>query len=523
MNTETREAKTPILEIRRMSKSFGPINALKGVDLTLYPGDVLGLIGENGSGKSTISSIFAGMQKASEVESMKFKGEEWNPSSMLEALSYKGNGGGIGMIVQESGTIAGISVMENIFLGDLEQFRMWKRKNGKTFGPINKKKMALATKKALEDIGIKGIDVTALTGSLDFQSRKLIEIARVMLKKPDILVIDETSTALAHDGRNILYKIIDSYRGSEKAVVFISHDLDEIMQVCDALTVLRDGSIIRSFKKEEYDPSLIRKAMIGRELKGDYYRSDSLPSYKEEILLECSSLSYREEVKNVSFSLHKGEILGIGGLAHSGMHKVGKLLFGAEKASSGGVYAIEGEKKIAIKSEAGAMKERIGYVSKDRDNESLNLSASILDNIAIAGMDKYASKKHFLFKRKERKYVDEEISSLSIKCFNRSQLVQQLSGGNKQKVVFGKWIGRGSEVLILDCPTRGVDIGVKQAMYQLLVKLKEEGKGIILISEEMPELLGMSDRILVMKDGEIKKEFCRSASLSEERIIDYMI
>ncbi len=515
--------KAPILEIKKMTKTFGPVTALNEVDFTLYPGDVLGLIGENGSGKSTISSIFAGMQKATSLEKMTYKGEKWNPSSMIEALEYKGQGGGIGMIVQESGTIPGISVMENIFLGNLDSFRLFKTKSGKTFGPINKRKMAKEAKQALEKIGVIDINPYTLISSLDFQARKLVEIAKVMLKNPDVIVIDETSTALAHDGRQILYDIINRFRGTNKAVVFISHDLDEIMNICDSLTVLRDGNIIRSFKREEYNPDSIRKAMIGRELKGSYYRDDFDPTCQDEVLLEGRNLCYSTRVKNVSFSLHKGEILGIGGLAHSGMHSLGKLLFGAIKPEKGEALVKDGDKCIHIKNESTALKYRIGYVSKDRDIESLNLPASIKDNIAIAGMDKYAVGKFFIFERNEIKYVDEQISSLSIKCFSRNQLVSQLSGGNKQKVVFGKWIGRDSEILILDCPTRGVDIGVKQSMYLLMKKLKDEGKAILLISEELPELLGMSDRILIMKDGELKKEFVRSKDLGEEDIIQYMI
>lgn len=512
-----------ILQIKGMTKTFGPVTALKDVDLTLYCGDVLGLIGENGSGKSTITSIAAGMQKATKVESMQYKGKDWSPSSMLDALSGCGEGKGIGMIVQESGTIAGISVAENIFLGEMDQFRMWRLKNGRTFGPINRKKMLKAAKDALGSIGITDINPAALMATLDFQSRKLIEIAKVILKDPDVIVIDETSTALAHDGRQILYNIINKFRGTEKAVIFISHDLDEIMEVCDTLTVLRDGNIIRTFERSEYNPDEIRKAMIGRELQGDYYRSDFDPSCSEEVVLDCENVVFGDRLKGISLKLHKGEILGIGGLSHCGMHTLGKVLFGALSPQSGSVTVMNGEKKTVVKNEAVAMKHAMGYVSKDRDTESLNLLASIKDNIAIAGMDKYAIGKFLIWDGFEKKYVDEQIDALSIKCSDRNQLVQQLSGGNKQKVVFGKWIGCGSEVLILDCPTRGVDIGVKQAMYQLMTKLKRGGKAILLISEEMPELMGMSDRILIMKDGEIKKEFMRSKDLSDVDIIGYMI
>ena len=292
------------------------------------------------------------------------------------------------------------------------------------------------------------------------------------------------------------------------------------MDVCDTLTVLRDGNLIRTFKKEEFDADLIRTSMIGRELEGDYYRSDFVDEEFTEIALEAKNLNYREQLKDVSICLHKGEILGVGGLASCGMHELGKALFGALNLETGQVTLADGTK---VSNPQIAVKHQIGYVSKDRDVESLCLNASIRDNIAIAGMDQYKSGKVFITNSKEKVYVDKQVKDLSIKCSSPNQLVSQLSGGNKQKVVFGKWIGCDSEILILDCPTRGVDIGVKQAMYQLMMKLKKEGKAILMISEELPELIGMSDRILIMKDGELKTEINRAKDLTDAQIITYMI
>lgn len=517
------ESSRVLLEIKGMNKVFGPVTALKNVDLTLKEGDVLGLIGENGSGKSTITSIAAGMQKSTSHDVMRYKGKDWAPSSMLDALSGCGEGNGIGMVVQESGTVAGLTVAENIFLGEMEEFTIFHTKKGRGFGPISRTKLYAAAKKALSDIGIDYIDPSAICGRLDFQSRKLIEIAKVMLKDPDIIVIDETSTALAEDGRKILYNLVNKFRGTHKGVIFISHDLDEIMEVCDTLTVLRDGEIIRTFKREEYEPDQIRKAMIGREMKGDYYRSDYGTYNPGKTRVECKKVNIPGVLENINFELHEGEILGIGGLASCGMHEVGKVLFGNLKVKDGKVLLYEEDKVIPIKGETFSVRRKIGYVSKDRDVESLNLNSSIKDNIAIAGMNEYAINNFLVLESREKKYVDRQIEALSVKCSSRNQLVSQLSGGNKQKVVFGKWIGCDSQILILDCPTRGVDIGVKQAMYQLMDNLRKEGKAILLISEELPELLGMSDRLLIMKDGQITKEFMRSESLSDADIIDYMI
>lgn len=497
----------PILEMKNISKNFGSVVALRNVNLEVYPGEIRGLIGENGSGKSTISSIAAGMQKATSGE-MTFKKQKWEPASMIDALQN-----GIGMVVQESGTISGVTVAENIFLAELSQFR-------NKLGMINKKAMNQKATEAMKAIGVDSVTGDMPVASLDFQTRKLVEIAKVMLKNPDILVIDETSTALSQDGREIMYTLIKKLRDSGKAVIFISHDLEEIMEVCDTLTVLRDGNLIRTFKKEEFDADEIRTSMIGRELQGDYYRSDFTPSSQKEAAITASNLKYKEELKSVSITLKKGEILGIGGLASCGMHTLGKAMFGALALESGEVTTADGTK---INSPHTAVANKIGYVSKDRDVESLCLSASIQDNIAVAGMEKYAVNGFLITGKNEKRYVGEQIKNLSIKCSSGEQLTGQLSGGNKQKVVFGKWIGCGSEILILDCPTRGVDIGVKQSMYQLMMELKKEGKAILLISEELPELLGMSDRLLIMKDGSITGEFMRSESLTDADVIGYMI
>ncbi len=499
------EKKEVLVEVKHMNKRFGSTIALNDVSITVRTGEILGLIGENGSGKSTVTSIISGMQKADEGE-MLYEGKNWKPGSMIDALNQ-----GIGMIVQETGTVPGITVAENIFLGEVSRF-----KKGSL---INRKQMMKEAKAILDGIGAKHIDPNMITGMLDLQDRKLIEIAKVMSKNPKMLVVDETTTALSQIGRDIIYKIMNKMKDENKAVVFISHDLDEIMNVCDSLTVLRDGKIIITFAKEEFDEELIKTSMIGRELQGDYYRSDYDGSYDDEVVLEIKDGNLGNQLVDFNFQLHKGEILGIGGLSHCGMHTLGKVLFGAETMENGKVICRGQE----LKNEAHAMKNRIGYVAKDRDVESLCLNASIKDNIAVGGLDEFAVKKFLVLPGKERKYVQKQIEDLSIKCQEMNQYVTALSGGNKQKVVFGKWIGRGSEILILDCPTRGVDIGVKQAMYQLMYQMKKEGKSIVIISEEMAELLGMADRLIVMKDGKIEKEFPRSSELGESDIIKYMI
>lgn len=504
--TEMKKRGEVIMQISHMRKTFGPTIALDDVDLTVRRGEIRGLIGENGSGKSTITSIFSGMQPCDSGE-MLYKGQPWNPKSMNWALDQ-----GVGMIVQESGTVPGITVAENMFLCDSKRFA-----KGKVF--INGRAMMRAAQKALDDIGAGHIKANQITGTLDMMDRKLVEVAKVWMKNPEIIVVDETTTSLSQLGRDIIYDLIVRMKESNRSVVFISHDLDEIMEKCDTLTVLRDGHIIRTFEKEEFDPDAIRSSMIGRELQGDYYRSDYDGSCEDEVTIELKHVNFHDQAIDVNFVAHKGEIVGIGGLSGCGMHALGKIMYGALKPQSGEAL-IHGK---PVKNPTNAMKMKVGYVAKDRDLESLCTQASILDNIAIAGLDKIAVAKHFIFWPNEKKYVKENSEFMQVKCFSTAQPVSALSGGNKQKVVFAKWIGRDSEILILDCPTRGIDIGVKQMMYQLMYRMKKEGKTIVMISEEMAELMGMADRLVIMKDGKITKEFPRSKDLSDAEIIKYMI
>lgn len=496
-----------IFEARKLSKHFGPTVALNEVDFKVYRGEITGLIGENGSGKSTITSIAAGMQPATSGE-MFFNGQPHKPSTMIEGAKL-----GIGMIVQEQGTVSGITIAENIFAGEEEMFRV---------GPfISKAKMNAEAKKALEDIGVTDVDPSAYIDTLDMQSRKLVEIAKTIYNKPEMLVVDETTTALSQRGREIIYNIMKKMKENNKAVVFISHDLQELIDTCDTLTVLRDGVLITTLDRDHMDEATIKKYMVGREMKGDYYRADYGTPINEEIVLKVDNVTSGSGLlMNFSMEVHKGEILGIGGLSHCGMHELGKVLFGEEKLLTGSVtHVASGDK---IEDTQTAMKHGFGYVSKNRDTESLVLTASIQDNIISASYDKIAPK-FVMTKSSVKSFVDEQVKSLTIKCAGVQQDVQYLSGGNKQKVVFGKWIGRDCDILILDCPTRGVDIGVKAAMYQLIDQMRKDGKTIIMISEELPELIGMSDRLLILKDGAAAGEFRRNEVMDENSIIEVMI
>lgn len=494
-----------ILEVQDMCKNFGVTVALNHVSFILKAGEVRGLIGENGSGKSTVSSIVSGMQKANSGK-MLYKGKPWDPANALEAQKA-----GICMIVQERGTIPTIPVADNIFLGHEHMFSK---------GPIvNHGKMVKEAQKLLDDLGID-IDASVSTRTLDLQQCKLVEIAKAMYWKPSILVIDETTTALSQTGRMLLYKIMRRLADEGGSVMFISHDLDDMMEQCDAVTVLRDGNIIGSLDKEEFDGDVMKKMMVGREVKGNYYRNDYDP-YSDEVVLKADCITTRKDLMCFDLELHKGEVLGIGGLSECGMHTVGKALFGALKILDGKVTV--GPKQKVVKDILTAIDNGIAYTSKDRDRESVGLSGSIRDNIASSGYKQNRIFGTIISFRKEKKYVNNQIENLSLKCASPYHNVNTLSGGNKQKVVFGKWIGGGADILILDCPTRGIDIGVKSAMYQLIYDMKKEGKSILLISEDLPELIGMSDRILIMKDGQVVHEALRKDNPTEHELINYMI
>ena len=496
-----------LFEAKNLTKHFGPTVALNGVDMKVCRGQIMGLIGENGSGKSTIMSIAAGMQPATSGE-MLYHGKPHKPSTKLE-----GAAAGIGMIVQEQGTVSGISVAQNIFLGNEKKFSK--------FGIVNKKKMNAAAKEALSAIGIEDVDPGMPIDALNMQDRKLVEIAKVIYEDPDLLVVDETTTALSQKGRDIIYDIMRRMRDENKAVVFISHDLEELMMICDTLTVLRDGNLITTLTRENMNEDDIKRHMVGREMKGDYYRSDMDAVISDEVVLRMEDVTTGTGLlMNFSMELHKGEILGVGGLSHCGMHELGRALFGEEKILSGRV--IDEKSGDEISSPRCALLHGYGYVSKNRDQEALVLAESIRDNILAAGYDK-VERGIFLSPKACTDYVNKQKKSLSIKCASIDQDVQYLSGGNKQKVVFGKWVGRDCDILILDCPTRGVDIGVKAAMYQLIYRMKQEGKSIVMISEELQELLGMCDRLIVIKDGSQAGEFFRGKDMNENEIINVMI
>lgn len=496
-----------LIECKNLYKSFGPTRALVDVSFCLKRGEVAGLIGENGSGKSTLTSILAGVQPADEGE-LYYGGVPFKPANMLQAQEK-----GVAMVVQEAATLPGVNVAENTFVGNLQKFTK--------FGMVNHRQMNQEAEKIMKECGITDIRADMPTAALNFEDRKIVEIARAMYLGPDVLIIDETTTALAQKGRAIIYDLIKKMKRENKGVIFISHDLDELMEVCNTVTVLRDGVLIKRLDGEEITVENMRRLMVGREIDQDYYRSDFDGSCEEEVMLDISHVTSGDGyIKDMSLQLHRGEILGIGGLANSGMHEIGRIMFGIDPVAYGTVTHMPSQSRITSPSRA--IRNKMGYVSKNRDTESIILEASLRDNVVLASLGRI-SRFGYITEAAEKKLAQEQIASLRIKCTGYKQFCSEFSGGNKQKVAYAKWLAADSDIIIMDCPTRGIDIGVKVSMYHLMYELKKAGKSIVMISEELPELIGMSDRILVLKDGNIVKEFSRSPEVTDSVIINYMI
>jgi len=494
-----------VLQAENVSKSFGITRAVRNVSLSFNRGEVRGLIGENGSGKSTFVSMLCGIHTIDKGRFL-LEGKELKVKNQVEA-----NRKGVSIIVQEMGTLSGLTVAENIFFGNEDKFVK--------YGIKNTTAMNRETSRLLEKYGFSHINASTMIDHYDFETRKLVEIVKATYFNPKIVVVDETTTALSQFGREELYKHIKRIKEEGNTVIFISHDLLEVINVTDTISVLRDGELIDTVKSCDVTEDELKRLMVGRELGSHYYRTDYGEAVSGEPVLKVEGVCVEGHVRDVSFELHKGEILGIGGLSECGMHELGKAVFAASYDRTGKVRLARGTE---INSIPDAIRHRVAYASKDRENESLVINATIGDNICLPSIDDLAER-GILKKKKMDRFAKKYADMLSVKMTGIGQFVSDLSGGNKQKVVLARWIGKDSDVIILDSPTRGIDVKVKADIYALMSELKSKGKSIIMISEEIQELLGMSDRILIMKDGKINGEFMRAPELGEEDLIVRMV
>ena len=406
------------LQVKNLCKSFGITKAVQNVSFNVNKGEVHALIGENGSGKSTLTNMLTGIYSIGSGTFI-LDGKEIHPKNQVEA-----NNEGVSIIVQELGTLSGLTVAENIFLGHEDQFVHMGIKNTNA---MNKKATEL-----LKQYGFEGIKAADIIDNYNFEDRKLVEIVKATYFNPKIVVIDETTTALSQEGREELYKHMNRIRESGNTVIFISHDLPEILEKSDTITILRDGVYIDTVKSKDVTEDDLKRLMVGREVTGDYYRADYGEKVSDEVVLSVKNVTVPGLIEDVSFDLHKGEILGFGGLSESGMHEIGKAIFGASYDRTGTVQLADGTQ---INDIPGAIKHS---TSKDRDNESVVLNQSIGDNICLPSLDSLANKLHLLSDKKLREFSNQFAKQMSVKMVNVNQFVSELSGGNKQKVVLEK-------------------------------------------------------------------------------------
>ena len=476
-----------LLEMRGIRKSFYGNEVLHSVDLTLEAGTVLALMGENGAGKSTMMNILVGIHKR-DGGTIRVDGQEVNIESPHDAQKL-----GIAMIHQELSSVVEMSVAENIYLG---------REPVKN-GFIDYRKMYKDTEELLKNLNIN-LNPRTRMGKLRVADQQLVEIAKAVSQNARILIMDEPTSSITDREVENLYGIIRDLKMRKTGIIYISHKMEEVYTITDQITVLRDGASIATWNTKEATNDMVVKAMVGRELTEQY------PTRKVEIgdtLLELKNFTQEGAFEDISFKLHRGEILGLVGLVGAGRTETMQALFGITKPDSGEVY-LKGE-KVEFKKPADAIKSGIAYVTEDRKGEGLVLSMSIAHNITLPSM-KELSRKIFIKQKEEKDRVRKEIADLKVKTTSPNLAVKNLSGGNQQKVVLAKWMLKNPDVIIFDEPTRGIDVGAKAEIYKLMNDFVAQGKAIIMISSEMPEAMGMSDRILVLSNHKMSGELSRN-------------
>jgi ribose transport system ATP-binding protein len=496
-----------LLAIRGLNKYFGPTRANRDIDFSLKRGEIRGLIGENGSGKSTLISQIAGLYR-SDAGEMLLGGEAYDPHSPLAANARK-----ISMVMQELGVVGSLPAGVNVFLGHTKRFTRG--------GVVNLKALNSAADAIFEEWNLPKVPLNKLTDGMMIETRKMIELARALSTDPDLLLLDEITQSLSMNNRMRLYELLARLKSMNRSVIVITHDVEELIEITDTITVLRDGAVVGEVKSSETTPDEIKLMMVGRDMSGAYYRSDTAPKYGEDVVLRVESLCVAGEIEDVSFELHAGEILGFCGLSDSGIHSVGKAVFGLSKPIKGEARLLK--RDVKIQNPTQALKNNVAYVPKDRDNEALMIHASISDNFVLPSLDRLKAAAGYLAPFKLRKLSSDMVIKLSVKCRDIFQIMDSLSGGNKQKVNLGRWLAKDPDLLILDSPTRGVDVGVKAYIYSLMKEAKERGVATILISDELTEILGMADRLIVMKDGAVSKVIVRGEEFTEQNVIGVMI
>jgi ribose transport system ATP-binding protein len=483
-----------MFELKKVEKTFPGVRALKGVDFKIAKGEIVGLVGENGAGKSTLMKIMYG-QYPHDGGEVTIAGKSVRFESPRQAMDL-----GIGMVFQEQSLIANLSVMENIFLGHERAFVR--------AGMINWRKMGAAARKQLAKVKLD-IDPAVRTESLTFAQRQLVELAKVLTLEERVqgdlvILLDEPTSVLSAEEVKLLFSLVRDLR-SRAAFVFVSHRLDEVIEISDRIYVLKDGEVVDVVDAKEAVVESIQRKMVGRDVNTEYYREDKQRSYDaEHILVETRDLGLLGRYSEVSIKLHAGEVLAIVGADGSGREEVMRSIFGLERPDHGEVL-VRG-KPITEFSAASGVEHGIAYIPRERKIEGIVAGLNVYENMTLSQLGKYSSF-GVLRVSEERKLGVEWIRKLAIKAPSELSDCGNLSGGNQQKVVLAKWRSAGSEVILLDHPTRGLDIGAKEDVYEMVRAMSADGCGVLLSGDTLEEAIGLAHTILVIKDGKIRKTF----------------
>lgn len=484
------------VKMKAITKSFGTNSVLRGVDIDLNGGEIHALMGENGAGKSTLMNILTGLHAYDSGEII-INGTETVYQNPKEAEEH-----GVSFIHQEMNTWPQMTVVENLFIGKEIKNKL---------GWLNTKEMEKKAKAVFEDLGIQ-LDLHLEVQTLSVGQQQMIEIAKALMTNAQVLIMDEPTAALTEREIEVLFKIIMNLKQKGVAIIYISHRMEEIFKISDRITVMRDGvSIDTSRTKDTTVDEVVRK-MVGRDLE-DYYPEKTTKI--GDVIFETQQLSKKGIFENISFTVRAGEIVGFSGLMGSGRTEIMRAIFGIDTLDNGEIV-FENE-TIKIKNPNNAIEKGIGFLTENRKDEGLILDYSIKENISLPSIDGF-KKRGLIDTTAEKDFVELLMKRLNVKAQNAELAVSNLSGGNQQKVVLAKWIGIGSKVLILDEPTRGVDVGAKREIYQLMNELADRGVAIIMVSSDLPEVLGVSDRIIVVHEGTIAGELDKTEA-TEEKIM----
>lgn len=488
------------LQLSEVKKSFTGVKVLHGLNFDIRQGEVLGLVGENGAGKSTMMNIIGGIFPMDSGQ-MELFGKSYRPGSPLDATNE-----GIAFIHQELNLFTNLTVAENMFIDGFPRTRL---------GSIDKKRMNRIAQDCIDRFSLP-VKPDTKVETLSAGIRQMVEISKGLMKEARIMIFDEPTTSLSKREKEDLFKTINDLKEKGISIVYISHILEDVFDLCDRITVLRDGHIIGTADSDNIGEKELIKMMVGREMNQVFPVIEK--DIKDNVILEARNLKWKDKVNGVSFSLKEGEIVGMYGLMGAGRTELAKLLFGVEKMDDGEVFINSLEMKHLNPGKC--IDEDVAFITEDRHHEGLLMTKSVDDNLSLVKMSRITNKLGVVNLNEKDRFNEKSINDLQIKVAeHKSQLVNSLSGGNQQKVVFGKWVMNDPKIFILDEPTRGVDVGAKFEIYTIISKLARGGSTVLFISSEIEELIGTCDRILVMRDGVISGDIPK-AEYDQEKILE---